>query len=337
MSGQRYTRQTLLMRAAYALGLQVHDRMPETGSDLVTYSDGSTHVTVLEGRYDDRLRARDFFLTEDKRATKALLDSAGFTTPRGGAFMFASTDPDPPNQAADADRAWRFATETMAALHGRPVVVKPRAGMHGEAVRTDVRTPEAAVAHLLDWRHAYADWLIEEQVDGPDLRIQLIGEELVAACTRRPAFVTGDAQHALGELIERRRAQVEGHNPNNSLRVDAETESLLAAQGLTLGEVPAAGRTVWLKQTANMTKGGVAIDVTGSLHPGFHEWAAGAAKLFDAEIIALDAVCAAPHEPPEESVTILEVNAAPEWTHHTFSEHRTHDIATRVLRFWFGL
>lgn len=312
------------MRAARALGLSVHDRSEELGIDLVVYGHGEQRIPVLEGRYDDQLRARDFFLTEDKYATKVLLDEAGFTTPSGFVFTY--------DGAGDA-----ALTEALTQLDRNPVVLKPRAGMRGNAVFTDLCTAEDIVAHMADQQQHFRDWLIEEQIEGPDLRLQIIGDELVAACVRKPAGVTGDGQHSLGELIDRHRAKVKNANPSSALVLDSETESLLADQELGLADVPAAGRIVQLKKTANMAKGGTAVDVTDALHPDFSKWASAVAKLFDAKILAIDAVCAAPHEPPEGNVTVLEVNAAPEWVHHTFSENRTHDIATRILRYWFGL
>jgi cyanophycin synthetase len=33
---------------------------------------------------------------------------------------------------------------------------------------------------------------------------------------------------------------------------------------------------------------------------------------------------------------VLELNARPEWLHHTFSERRTHDVAALILESLFG-
>ena len=55
--------------------------------------------------------------------------------------------------------------------------------------------------------------LIEEYVTGVDLRIVVIGYEVVAAAVRRPAQVQGDGRHTVAELIEkqsRRRAAATG-------------------------------------------------------------------------------------------------------------------------------
>ncbi|KUF18171.1 hypothetical protein [Streptomyces silvensis] len=344
----RHARQLHLMRAASALGITVHDRMPELGVDLVIYRHGAKSVPVLEGRYDHELRARDFFLTEDKHATKLLLSEAGFTTPRGFAFAFTDT----PASEGDDDlpRLTAFATEAVAALSANPaadapalapalapVVVKPRAGMRGDAVRMDLVTAAAVAEHIADRRHLFRSWIVEEQVDGKDLRLQLVDGELVAACVREPASVTGDGCTRLAELVETHRTAVAAANPDNRLVVDTETQDLLAAQGLGLDDVPAAGRAVRLKRTANLAKGGVGVDVTESLHADFAPWAASVADLFGTRILAIDALCAKPHGPPTTGTTILEVNTAPEWVHHTFSRNRTHDIATRVLRSWFDL
>ncbi|MVO87816.1 hypothetical protein GPA10_24410 [Streptomyces sp. p1417] len=343
-TGVRQARQLHLMRAASALGITVHDRMPELGVDLVIYRHGAKSVPVLEGRYDHELRARDFFLTEDKHATKLLLSEAGFTTPRG--FAFAFTDTPASDGDDDLPRLTAFATDAVAALSANPaadapalapVVVKPRAGMRGDAVRMDLVTAAAVAEHIADRRHLFRSWIVEEQVDGKDLRLQLVDGELVAACVREPASVTGDGRTRLAELVETHRTAVAAANPDNRLVVDTETQDLLAAQGLGLDDVPAAGRAVRLKRTANLAKGGVAVDVTESLHADFAPWAASVADLFGTRILAIDALCAKPHDPPTTGTTILEVNTAPEWVHHTFSRNRTHDIATRVLRSWFDL
>ncbi|KOG51970.1 hypothetical protein [Streptomyces varsoviensis] len=371
-------RQVHLMRAAQELGIEVHDRMAELGIDLVVYRHGTKSIPVLEGRYDDQLRARDFFLTEDKHATKQLLRRAGFTTPKGCAFAFdcgpedtaegmdegiygeeaeklaeeaeeaeeakGPENPEDPEDGKDGEdgessygRALAFAAGALAELDGDPVVVKPRAGMHGDAVRMGLDSAEAVAAHMNTWRHRFRDWIVEERVDGRDLRIQLIGGELVAACVREPASVIGDGQTPLAELIKKHDAEIRALNPSNRLTVDSETEALLHRQGLEPGDAPAAGRVVRLKNTANLAKGGRAVDVSDSLHPGFHAWASAISQLFATDILAIDAICAAPHRPPEGNAAILEINTAPEWVHHTFSEHRTHDIAARVLRHWFGL
>ncbi|MFI7320336.1 hypothetical protein [Streptomyces venezuelae] len=350
LTGVRHARQLHLMRAASALGITVHDRMPELGVDLVVYRHGGKSVPVLEGRYDHDLRARDFFLTEDKHTTKLLLREAGFATPRG--FVFSFTDAAAPSgtddeaddegdDEADDDlpRLTAFATEAFATLSAdaASVVAKPRAGMRGEAVRMDLASAAAVAEHIAERRHQFRSWLVEEQVDGKDLRLQLVDGELVAACVREPASVTGDGHTTLADLIEAHRIAVAAANPDNRLVVDAETQALLTAQGLALDEVPADGRAVRLKRTANLAKGGAAVDVTDSLHPDFGPWAASVAELFGTGILAIDALCAAPHEPPTAGATILEINTAPEWVHHTFSREGTHDIATRILRAWFDL
>src|SRR3546814_21088649 len=60
--------------------------------------------------------------------------------------------------------------------------------------------------------HSYTV-LLEEYVTGGDLRIIVIGDEMVAAAIRRPAEITGTGDHTVAELIERqsrRRASATG-------------------------------------------------------------------------------------------------------------------------------
>ena len=45
--------------------------------------------------------------------------------------------------------------------------------------------------------------LLEECVEGEDLRVVVIDHEVVAAAVRRPAAVIGNGAHSVAELIER--------------------------------------------------------------------------------------------------------------------------------------
>ncbi len=85
-----------------------------------------------------------------------------------------------------------------------------------------------------------------------------------------------------------------------------------------------------------MSTGGTAVDVTDTTHAGYGEWARRIGDELDLGIFAIDVI--APDErvaPSAGDAVVLEVNSAPQWLHHTFSERRTHDIAGMVLCFLF--
>ena len=67
--------------------------------------------------------------------------------------------------------------------------------------------------------------MLEEFVTGEDLRIIVIGGEVVAAAVRRPASITGNGTDSVANLIakqsRRRAAATDGES---RIPVDAETE-----------------------------------------------------------------------------------------------------------------
>ena len=81
-----------------------------------------------------------------------------------------------------------------------PIVIKPLAGNHGRGCTLGVST-------LADVRSAFARAtaidkrvLIEEQVQGRDYRIVVVGGKVAAASERKPAHVAGDGVSTIAQL-----------------------------------------------------------------------------------------------------------------------------------------
>lgn len=305
-----------LLQRARELRVQVEAR-PGAGATLRW----SGQERVVDGgiRFPGRSPA-SLALCWNKHATKELLSGLGLVVPRGLRFR----DPQDPAVA-------RFLAEVQ------PCVAKPEEGMGGEGVGMGLRDVASLSAHharhpgLGEW------WLLEEQVAGRDLRMHVIGDRIVAACERVPAYVVGDGARSLAELVEARRAQMAGQNPENRLNIDTSAQTLLASQGLDLRDVPAAGQHVQLAQVSNISLGGVPVDVCDQLHPRYHQWAAAVAAALDLPVFGLDVLAQDPSlDPVESGAVCLEINGEPDWLHHTFSERRQHDMARMLLEMMFG-
>ena len=324
----RSLQQTYLIHAAERLGVEVSDLLDELGRDLVIYTYAGKSVSMLDGRYDSHLTAKARIIADDKQLTKLLLKRAGFSVPNGIEFTVHN----------DVD-VRVLLEDRLDKIPFRPVVLKPLDGTEGQAVAIGLDEISEMVSHVEQWRSHFPNWIIEEKVKGPDLRMQVIGGQLVAACVRNPAFVIGDGSHSLLELIEAHRQKISQYNPANRLDLDNETRRLLSYQELSLNDIPYVGQRVVLKETSNMSQGGVAIDVTDVLHQEYSEWAQSIARVFEfgLELFAIDAICPDPRLPPYEASTIIEINPAPDWLHHTFSENRTHDIPGLILSSWFDI
>ena len=116
------------------------------------------------------------------------------------------------------------------------------------------------------------------------------------------------------------------------MELDADSRRLMREQSLYLDTVVEAGRKIQLKYISNMGQGGVAYDVTPELNADYAGVVAKVAEAFGFRTFALDGICEDYTLPPAEHLIALEVNAKAQWLHHTFSEVRTHDIPTMILR-----
>ncbi|MCB9780191.1 MAG: hypothetical protein H6742_16610 [Alphaproteobacteria bacterium] len=307
--------QQALVARARALGIETVDLSGDWGCDAVRYRKGDREALVFMGQQFPSLTAHGATLCDHKHACKALLADAGLRVPEG-VFFFS------PDGA-------RAALQALLDRHGR-VVVKPVDGMHGDGIRTGIVDMDALVAHWRTIRSCRAGFLAEQQVEGDDLRIQAIGGRLVAACRREPASVVGDGRQTIAALSAARDAVCRAQNPLNRLILDDDSRALLADQGLHPDDVPAAGRAVRLKSLTNISMGGRPVDVTDRLHAAWPSVVETIARVLGLSIFSVDVLTADPGLPPDAG-HVIEVNARPEWLHHTFSEGRQHDIAGMIL------
>lgn len=234
----------------------------------------------------------------DKALTKSLLGEAGVPVPRGGVV--------------------RTAEEAVALARrlGGPVVLKPLNGNHGRGVSIGVVGAEAVVAAFEQAATHARRVIVERQVHGRDYRILVVGGKVVAVAERTPAQVLGDGKRSVRELVEalnRDPRRGKGHeNVLTRVEVDAEMMRRLASQSLSLEDVPRAGRAITLRETANLSTGGEAIDRTDEIHPANRAMAERAAAIVGLDIAGLDILAPDISQPlAETSGAIIEVNAAP--------------------------
>ena len=107
--------------------------------------------------------------------------------------------------------------------------------------------------------------------EGFDYRILVIDGKFVAAAFREPAFVVGNGENTIIELIEEVNKDPErgiGHEKNlTKIDIDYMTESLLEDQQLNLNSILSKGEKIYIKSTANISAGATATDVSDTVHP----------------------------------------------------------------------
>ncbi len=172
--------------------------------------------------------------------------------------------------------------------HGA-VVVKPARGEQGRGIAVNLTTREEVDAAVEAARRYCDTVLLEEYVEGHDLRIVVIDFKVVAAAIRRPAQVIGTGRHTVRELIEkqsRRRAAATGGE--SKIPLDAETERCVRLAGFEMDRVPDAGLKLLVRRTANLHTGGTIHDVTDEIHHELVAAAVQAARAIDIPVVGLD-------------------------------------------------
>ncbi len=156
--------------------------------------------------------------------------------------------------------------------------------------------------------------LVEEFVQGQDLRLIVINFRLVAAAVRRPASVVGNGERTIRQLIEtqsRRRAA--GTGGESSIPLDAETERTIRHAGYEYETVLPDGEELQVRRTANLHTGGTIHDVTGSVHPGLVEAGIKVARAIDIPVVGVDFMVKSPRLP---DYTFIEANERPGLANH---------------------
>ncbi len=259
----------------------------------------------------------------DKNLTKQLLADTGLSVPRGAVVR---TEED---AVAEARRLrW-------------PVVVKPLDGNHGRGVTTDILTDEGVRAAFGRASQHSRRVIVEQQVPGNDHRILVVGGKVVAVAERVPAQVTGDGFHSIQQLIDDLNADPRrgaGHeNVLTRIVADEAMTTRLAKAGKTLNAVPMAGEVVRLRDTANLSTGGTAVDRTDVIHPYNVSVAEQAAAVVGLDVCGIDFLSPDIRRPVRETGGgIVEVNAAPGFRMHLQPSSGTpRDVATPVINALF--
>lgn len=236
-----------------------------------------------------------FRICDDKRLTRQVLERAGLPVPAGREATFDELD------------------RKFLAEHGE-IVVKPARGEAGEGVTVGVTTEDDLERARRAAQGCCADVLLERFCFGEDLRIVVIGGEVVAASVRRPAAVVGDGRSTVAELIESRsRARQRETDGASSIPLDDTTCRVVEQAGHRLDDVLDEGAELVVRRTANLHTGGTIHDVTGQLHPALAAGAVAVARAIDIPVVGVDVSVAGVDQP---EFVVIEANEQPGLANH---------------------
>lgn len=290
-----------------------------------------SYIQLGEGKYQRRIEATlmdntsalGVEIAADKERTKEILASNGIPVPQGKAVT-------------ELTEAIELA-ETL----GYPVVLKPLAGNHGRGVTVNIRNQEALVKAFEKVSQQSTYVIVEQYLQGYDFRLMVINHQFQAASLRQPAYVVGDGQATVEELIEQMNTNPlrgEGHEKVlTKIKVDQESRRVLDLQGIDLETVLETDQLAYVKATANISSGGTAVDVTDSVHPSIQVMAERVSRIIGLNVMGIDLIADTLEEAldPQRS-GILEVNAGPGFRMHLHpSEGTPRNIAKPVVDMLF--
>lgn len=206
---------------------------------------------------------------------------------------------------------------------GFPVVVKPVAGHKGQGVTTGIMSEEEvkiAFRKIVDSAKAdgvnFEGALVQKQIFGTDHRLLAVGGKFVAALERVPAYVDGDGKQNIEQLIVEENAKIirldNARSPLCKIKIDDNLIEFLKLQNLSLESVPKQGERITLRRVANISAGGVSINVSDKIHPVNVQLVEDIARYFNVKCMGIDVLSADISKPwTEGNFGIIEINAGP--------------------------
>lgn len=211
-------------------------------------------------------------------------------------------------------------------------VLKPVDGRGGRGITTGIITAQDLERAWGRAQRASTKkrLVLEEEVPGVDIRIFVVDGVAVSAAARVPPFVVGDGGASLQQLQEqltearRRNAYLRGKPPVVDTRV-------LQEQGKTAETVPAAGEVVLLNGTANVSMGGVNVEVSSSIAPEALRLAEGAVSAVPGlHIAGVDLLMPSPNE--AAAARVIELNTSPNLSLHEYPAYgEPRDVASKIV------
>ncbi len=297
---------SLRLEAAQRLGCTSRNLDPDTGY-LWEIRRGDVTCTLYGGLspLNDAVSAS---VATDKFHAGNLLSRAGFTVPRSTRCL----RPGRFEPSSFHEQTGHRAAKTFARRCGFPLVVKPGHGARGRDV-TAVLDDQALTSAIEQvWRDDYLA-LVQEAVQGIDLRVDMLDGECLIAYVRRPLSVVGDGRQTLEGLLEQAGAAAEAACADPSW-------AALAAKGVTLACILAVNETVTFRgPVLNLNR--LARAEVVALPPSWRAFTQAVGDALglrhcgvDFKISSLDAA--------PETATVIEVNASPSMLQIALRGHR---------------
>lgn len=201
------------------------------------------------------------------------------------------------------------------------IAVKPVDAEQSKGVTVDV-VDEAGLreaVRLAKQASHTGEIVVQRQVEGKLYRLLVVNNQLFAAAYRRAAFVVGDGQSTILQLINEKNQDPnrsdDAPTPLKKIKID-EARKHLGEEGLY--RVPGYGEEVEVIAIASISAGGEAEDVTESVHPFYKSVVEDMTTKLGLSIAGVDIITddITTSEAEENYFPIIEINSLPGFKLH---------------------
>lgn len=277
---------------------------------------------LFKGSEGDKITAEAVKVCSNKAITNEFLAKAGIPIPQGNMFRASNTD----DEIVD-----------YAKTIGFPLVLKPTDGSGGRGVIVNIKGPKELreAFQYVRQQLKFNEVIVEEYIQGNEVRVYVLGEKVIGAVHRRPPNVVGDGKNSIRELIDIKNEERKTvpHLYNRPIKIDRQVRHTIRSLGYTLDSVPKKGERVFLRKISNISVGGEPVDVTGELTPSIKNIAINAAKAIPGLThCGVDMIV----NQKNDTGIVIEVNTAPGIGSHLFPiEGKARDIPKAIIDYYF--
>lgn len=216
-----------------------------------------------------------------------------------------------------------------------PCVIKPIYGSHGDEIYANIETTHELNSVLRQFSLCgHKNILIEKYIKGIDYRILIVDNKISAITERIPAHIIGDGKNSIKTLIQLfNKNPLVGkkyEKPMCKIRINFELKRTLRKQNLLLSSIIDKNKTIYLKQNANISSGGISKDVTNTVKPKIKKIALKTAHVLNMDFCGVDII----YNPKTNESYVLEINDCPGIDIHHFPIlGQGHDVAGDIIKY----
>ena len=224
---------------------------------------------------------------------------------------------------------------------GYPLVIKPRFGSKGNGVALNLKSDKELIKAYSYLKDIHNELMIERYVEGNDYRVCVVNYNVVAVSLRIPPFIIGDGKNNIKNLIRILNSDskrgYDHEKPLTKIKIDESLLKFLEKQNMNLLTIPEKGEKIKLRENANISTGGIAIDCTDKISEENKKICIRAAQTIGLDICGIDIKTTDIEKSLHENGVIMEINAAPGIRmHHYPTQGRVRDVGEAILKLQYN-